>query len=164
MESCCKHLDINFLRRNICDCPTRVKEQCYKTLVRPVMDYASCIWDPNTKANIEKIEMVQRRAARFVKGDYDRTSSVTAMLNGLGSETLQQRRQQAKVVMFYRIVHGLVAVQTTPFLIPAAMTGTRGHNMRYLVPQSKVNALLPQQVVSVPSIEAFKLLLQTSTM
>ena len=28
---------LNFLRRNIRDCPPRVKEQCYKSLVRPVM-------------------------------------------------------------------------------------------------------------------------------
>ena len=54
------------------------------------MDYASCVWDPSMKPNIEKIEMVQQRAARFVKGDYDRTSSVTAMLNQLGWEILQQ--------------------------------------------------------------------------
>ena len=65
---------------------TKVKELCYKTLVRPVMDYASCVWDPSTKINIEKIKMVQWHAAHFVKGDYDRTSSVTAMLNKLGWE------------------------------------------------------------------------------
>ena len=75
---------LNFLRRNIRDCPPRVKEQCYKTLVRPTMEYASCVWDPYTNTNIKKLEMVQRRAARFVKGDYDRTSSVTAMLDELG--------------------------------------------------------------------------------
>ena len=142
------------------------------------MDFASCVWDPNTKTNIEKIEMVERRAARFLKGDYDRTSSVTAMLNELGWETLQQRRQQAKVVMFYRIVHGLVAVPTTPFFDPSGNDRYKRARMRYLVSQSKVNAYmysvfpsttriwnqLPQQVVSAPSIEAFKLLLQTSTM
>ena len=33
---------LNFLRRNIQDCPPRVKEQCYKSLIRSVMEYASC--------------------------------------------------------------------------------------------------------------------------
>ena len=116
------------------------------------------------------------RAASFVKGDYDRTSSVTPMLNDLGWETLHQRRQQAKVVMLYRIVHGLVAVPPTPFLIQAAVTERRGQEI--LVPRLTVNthkySFIPStiriwnrllhQVVSVPSIEAFKLLLQTSTM
>ena len=35
---------LNFLGRNIHDCPTKIKEQCYKMLVRPVTDYASCIY------------------------------------------------------------------------------------------------------------------------
>ena len=95
--SCNQHVDntvkkatnsLNLLRRNIRDCPPRVKEQCYKSLVRPVMEYASCVWDPYTTSNTRKLEMVQRRAARFVKGDYGRTSSVTSMMNELGWETL----------------------------------------------------------------------------
>ena len=131
---------LNFLRRNIQDCTPRVKEQCYKSLVRPVMEYASCVWDPNTTTNINKLEMVQRRAARFVKGDYDRTSSVTTMLNDLGWETLQERRRHPKASMFYSIVYGLVCIPLAPFLIPTSARATRGHNMKFLVPQSSVNA------------------------
>ena len=115
---------LNLIRRNIWDCPPRVKEQCYKTLVCPTMEYASCVWDPYTNTNIKKLEMVQRRAARFVKGDYDRTSSVTAMLDEL------------KATMFYRIVYGLVCVPSTPFLISTLVSATRGHDMKFLVPQS----------------------------
>ena len=142
------------------------------------MEYASCVWDPYTNTNIKKLEMVQRRAARFVKGDYDRTSSVTAMLDELGWDTLQERRQQAKATMFYRIVYGLVCVPSSPFLIPTLVSTTRGHDMKFLVPQSSVNAhkysffpsttriwnQLPQQAVSAPSLEVYKLLLQKSTM
>ena len=168
---------LTFLRRNIRDCPQTVKEQCYQSLVRPVLEYATCVWDPHTSTNINKPEMVQRRAARFIKGDYGRTSSVTSMLNDLDRDTLKQRRQQAKATMFYRVVHGLVAVPTTSFLIPASVSATRGHNMKYLIPQSSVNAhlysvfpstmriwkQLLQQVVSAPSVEAYKLLLQNNT-
>ena len=75
---------LNFLRRNIRDCPPRVKEQCRKNLVRPTMEYSSCVWDPYTNTNTKKLEMVQRRASRFVKGFYDRTSSIKAMIDELG--------------------------------------------------------------------------------
>ena len=34
------------------------------------MEYASSVWDPYTNTNIKKLEMIQRRVARFVKGDY----------------------------------------------------------------------------------------------
>jgi hypothetical protein len=35
-----------------------------KTLVRPTIEYCSSVWSPHTKDAINKIEMVQRRAAR----------------------------------------------------------------------------------------------------
>ena len=45
------------------------------------------------KFNQEKLEMVQRRAARFVKSRYKRTDSVTAMLDELGWPILSKRPQ-----------------------------------------------------------------------
>ena len=131
---------LNFLKRNLSACPTAVKDKCHKSLVRPIMEYASCVWDRQTQRNINELEMVQRRAARFVKDDFDRTSSVTSMLADLHWNTLQERRMQSKSVMFYRIVHNLVAILATPSLIPAR--ASRGHNMRFCFPQSTVNAHL----------------------
>ena len=64
------------------------KSLCVLTFV----DYASAVWDPHQKFNQEKLEMVQRRAARFVKSRYKRTDSVTAMLDELGWPILSKRR------------------------------------------------------------------------
>ena len=130
---------LNFLKRNLHSFPSTVKEKCYKSLVRPIID-RYCVWDPHSKCNIDKLEMVQRRAARFVKGDYSRTSSVTAILAGLEWNTPQQRRMQSKTVMLYRVVHQLVSIPVTPFLIP--IRTSRGHNLRYAIPMSTVNAHL----------------------
>ena len=74
------------------------------------MEYACIIWDPVTQKNIRELEMVQRRAARFVTGDYRTTSSVTRMLEALQWTELQQRRKRAKVIRLYRIVNHLVAI------------------------------------------------------
>ena len=168
---------LNFLKsRNLSTCPTAVKDKCYKSLVRPIMEYVFCVWDPHTQRNINKLEMVQRRAARFVKVDFDRTSSVTSMLADLRWNTLQERRMQSKSVMFYRIVHNLVAIPDTSSLIPAR--ATRGHNMRFCRPQSTVNAhlysffpstiriwnQLPEYAVSAPSLETFKQRLPFNTL
>ena len=38
----------------------------YVALVRPQLEYASSAWNPCTKRTINKIEMVQHGAARFV--------------------------------------------------------------------------------------------------
>ena len=55
---------LNFLKRNLSACPTLVKDKCYKSLVRTIMENASCVWDTHTQWNINKLEMAQRRAAR----------------------------------------------------------------------------------------------------
>ena len=65
----------------------------YTSIVRPVLEYASSVWDPYLDKNILAIEMVQRRAARWVKSDYLWTSSVTSMLSDLNWSTLQHRRE-----------------------------------------------------------------------
>jgi len=41
-----------------------------------VLEYASPVWDPFTANNIKALEKVQRRAARWVKGDYRRSAYV----------------------------------------------------------------------------------------
>jgi hypothetical protein len=102
-----------FLGRNVSRCPTTIKAQCYTTLVRPTLEYASSIWSPIKKDSINKVEAVQRRAARFATGDYQRTSSVTAMLQQLHWQTLQSRREYAQTVMMHRIVYNLVDIPYT---------------------------------------------------
>jgi hypothetical protein len=46
--------------------PVGIKEQAYFTLARPLVEYASTVWDPYTQADINKVEAVQRRAASFI--------------------------------------------------------------------------------------------------
>ncbi len=63
----------------------------YKTLVRSSLDYACTVWDPYSQTQIHQVEMVQRRAARFVTKRYHNTSSVTDMLADLKWEKLTER-------------------------------------------------------------------------
>ena len=77
-----------FLRRNLYSCPQEVKEAAYKVLVCPVLDYGSSAWDPPPPPPgvvlQEELESVQKRAARFVTGNYDyETGSMTGILGQL---------------------------------------------------------------------------------
>ena len=72
-----------FLHRNIRTCPRKTKQLAYTTLVRPILEYASIIWDPHTASNIHKLETVQRRSARHIMHNYSRHASVTTMLQHL---------------------------------------------------------------------------------
>ena len=47
-----------FVRRNIYQCLRYTKEHCYKTLVRPIMEYGGVVWDPYTQQNIDQLEKV----------------------------------------------------------------------------------------------------------
>ena len=124
---------LSFLRRNLASLPTQTKAQCYKTLVRPILEYASPVWDPYTSSNIDQLERVQRRAARFVVGDYKTTSSTSQMIRDLEWPSLQQRREDSKVVLMYRIMYALVDIPATAYLRPISST-TRGHALRLAIP------------------------------
>ena len=157
-----------FLQRNIRPCPRKTKALCYLTLVRPILEYACTVWDPHTKENIHRLEMVQHRYARFVMGDYHYASSVTAMLNQLQWPTLQERRAQFKMVMVYRMIHHQADV-LKPLLIPTGMS-LRGHHQQFRVPFARTliyqktflpDAIrmwnsLPVVVVQCTSVETFK--------
>ena len=38
---------LGFLRRNLFSCPHDVKEAAYKSMVRPILEYGSTVWDPH---------------------------------------------------------------------------------------------------------------------
>ena len=58
----------------------------------------------------KKIEIVQWRAARWVSDNYSSYDSVSAMLSILGWRSLEYRRYDSRLAMFYKIKYGLVAV------------------------------------------------------
>ena len=79
---------LGLIRRNLHCCSTKVKKSAYETLVRPKLEYATTAWSPHTTKAKQRLESVQRSAARFVLGDYRRRSSVTQMLNDIGWDSL----------------------------------------------------------------------------
>lgn len=101
------------------------------------MEFASVIWDPHTATNIHNLEMVQRRAARVVTGDFHRTSGVTTMLQQLQWPSPQEKRSADRVILMFRIVRGLVAIPTT-YLTPT-LTTVRGHQKRFLIPYARTD-------------------------
>jgi len=56
---------IGYLQRNLRNCSLTLKELSYKQFILPVLEYAITIWDPYHLTDINKIEMIQHRVARF---------------------------------------------------------------------------------------------------
>jgi hypothetical protein len=110
-KTCAKaNKQLAFLRRNLQINNTKVKETAYKGLVRPVVEYCASVWDPYQAKYIKQVEMVQRRAARYVTRRYHNTSSVTDMINTLKWESLEQRRAKARLALFYKIISSAIAI------------------------------------------------------
>ena len=61
---------IGFLQRNLQHCPLECRRTAYLSLVRSKLEYGATVWDSQYKNDIEKLERIQHRAARFIKQDY----------------------------------------------------------------------------------------------
>jgi hypothetical protein len=93
---------LGFVHRNVGSCPEEVKKQAYLALVRPHLEYASSAWDPHLQTHIQQIEMVQRRAARFIKSNYSRDpGTVTTLLEELELPPLSTRRKIACITLLH---------------------------------------------------------------
>ena len=101
----------NFLRHNLRTCSARSKERAYKALVRAIVEYGATVWDPYVAKNIQQVEIIQRRAARWVLGHYDRLDSVTVMLSSLKWRSLELRRSDARLCMLYKQGNGLATYE-----------------------------------------------------
>ena len=95
-----------FARRNLRGSPKCCKSMAYISLVRSGMEYASMIWDPYLKKDIDLLEKVQWKAAWWVFSDYKYTTSVTRLLKDLNWKPLADRRQNQRLTLFHKIHTG----------------------------------------------------------
>jgi len=97
-----------------------------KAFVRLIVEYASVIWSPYTSCDITTLEAVQCKVARLIFNDFSSNSRVLAMIN---KNSLEDRRKQAKLIMVYKIIHGIVQVNFNSYL-HLSRRG-RGHQQNY---------------------------------
>ena len=117
------------LRRNLSGCTQDTRALAYKALVRPVLEYASTVWDPYQANHIRKIEAVQRKAARFATGQNSRDVSVDGLLNTLQWRSLQERRFIARMTLFYKAINGQAALELNPATTRVESRSHSSHNI-----------------------------------
>ena len=160
---------LGFLRRNLYDCSTRVRSATYTTMVRPIIEYAAAAWDPHLRKDVQAIEAVQRRAARFACNNYsDRTPGcVDAMLQSLKWPSQEERRRNIRLAFLQKINNNLVDLDINNY-VKKGDSRTRG-SQRFHQGRASHPALfhsffprtvrewnkLPTDISSITSPEAF---------
>ena len=110
---------VGFLRRNLKMCPIDSKKLAYVTLIRSTLEYAASVWDPYLIKDVKKLEQVQHKAVRFIVGDYisKYPGFITAKLEELDIPTLEERRKNIRLSLFYKVAYGKVpAIKQTDHL------------------------------------------------
>ena len=117
------------------------------------------------KCHITSLEKIQCRAGHFVCNNHSRYNSVTNMK----WPSLEQRRKQAKCIMFYKIINNMVFFNFHQYLQPA-ISSTQGHHLKFAQLQARVDVSLhsflpltvrlwislPAEVVTSLAVDDFK--------
>ena len=96
-------------------------------MAQSLLEYSCPVWDPYRQDDIDKLNKIQRAAARFVTNNYQRKSRVTALIQDLGWTDLKTRRKNFRLTSLYTILNGLIAVPVSDLLTPADERARGGH-------------------------------------
>ncbi len=77
----------------------------YMTQVRPIIEYADCIWSNISQHNKDRLENLQLEAARIITGA-PRGTSHASLYKESALETLTKRQDNHQLVLYYKMVHG----------------------------------------------------------
>jgi ribonuclease P/MRP protein subunit RPP40 len=108
--------------------PRNTLERTYQTMIRPVLEYASTIYDNTTFELKQHMEQIQRKAGLICTGAYKHTEHQT-LLRELCWQTLSLRRKNNKLIQYYKIINGL----TPEFLrkeIPSTISNLTNYRLR----------------------------------
>ena len=122
---------LGLLCRDLPGCPIKLHEQAYIALIRSRLQYCSAVWDPLLKKDINSVEAVQRRAARFTVQDYRYLSSVTAMLSDLNWLLLKDRTKDIRLALLYQIIRGKISAEAENILLKPGSRTRNKHNSTY---------------------------------
>ena len=129
---------LSFVRRNI---RTRSSsKKLYNTLVRPHIEYAATVWNPHISKQKHSLEMVQRRAARWVTNKYHNTPSVSDMLHTLGWKSLEHLRATSRLCMLFQIYRGSIGIPQSVMIIIMIQTYSTTLTSNICIPSQHTSA------------------------
>ena len=148
----------------------------YKTYVRPILDFASIVYNSDFKRDSDTLELVQKRITRqIVFRCFKSYLPYHTRLALLDIVSLKDRRRHLDLSFFHKIMLNLVKICDKNLPIRTNNPTTRGHKTRLLFPCSRLNirrhsffvrvtkiyARLPNHIVETDSSSAFHRAIQS---
>ena len=107
----------------------------YRLHLRPLLEYASPIWNTGYLGDMRKLESIQRRWTRSVAGfeslPYGRR------LHRLKLFSFQGRMLRTDLILVYKIFHGLCSIDSNDIFELASTNITRGHPFKIFKPRAQ---------------------------
>ena len=106
----------------------------YKTLVRPILDYCSSVWDPYTQNSHQTDWSCNKTEQLALLQEITADEAVSLQWNSNNWEPLELRRKVGRLTNFHEAIAGRLAIPVRSALRPA------GRNLRHT---STTNSYIP---------------------
>ena len=103
-------------------------ERIYISFIRPLLEYSDSVWDNCSNEAKKQLDSIHIEAARIITGA-TKLCSINKLFVDIGWDSLQNRRNKHKLVIFYKIMNGL----TPDYLsgcVPPLVQDTTTYNLR----------------------------------
>ena len=84
----------------------------YTTIVRPILEYGSTIWDASSTALSTSVEKVQFFALKIISKTW--STSYSNLLSSVNISSLEHRRRSAKLLLFFKLSNNLHFISSFP--------------------------------------------------
>ena len=137
---------LNLLHQHLFVCSPVTKCRAFCSLVIPILEYASQVWNPHTQKNICQLEAIQLRGARWVCGScfnhltFKWSKSSSQCRSELNWPELSTRRKYLSLLTVHDILHKRIALRFSDYFTFSSLCTRPAHSLSLYCRSSTINS------------------------